>query len=294
MRLDADEQRTPVQTLTSGKTRKAMSSIERNGGVQSLLRALSLLDALAENDDGQSLSAVAKTVGLPPSSAHRLLTTLQRKRFVRFDPAAMTWRVGVQAFIVGAGFARSRELAPIAMPFMRQLMERTGETVNLYVPNGGHVICITQVQSRQVIRAISRPGGSVPLHRSAAGKAILARMSEFEVDELLGKQASPRTERLSAQAWRKLRAELREVRSRGYAFDDEQVAAGLRCIAASIADENGSAPGAVSIAGPAMRLTDQRLPRLAALVVAAGEAMTREFGGTKRSGSSTGQSLTPV
>ncbi|HLX97314.1 MAG TPA: IclR family transcriptional regulator C-terminal domain-containing protein, partial [Roseiarcus sp.] len=155
-------------------------------------------------------------------------------------------------------------------------------------------ICITQVQSRQVIRAISRPGGSVPLHRSAAGKAILARMSEFEVDELLGKQAPPRAERLSAQAWRKLRAELREVRSRGYAFDDEQVAAGLRCIAASIADENGSAPGAVSIAGPAMRLTDQRLPRLAALVVAAGEAMTREFGGTKRSGSSTGQSLMPV
>lgn len=274
--------------MPPGERRKSMPSSERNGAVQSLLRALSLLDALAENDDGQSLSAVAKTVGLPLSSAHRLLTTLQRKRFVRFDPAAMTWRVGVQAFIVGAGFARSRELAPIAMPFMRQLMERTGETVNLYVPNEGHAICISQVQSRQVIRAISRPGGSVPLHRSAAGKAILARMPEFEVDELLGEHAPPNAERLSAPERRKLCSELREIRSRGYAFDDEQVAAGLRCIASSIADENGSAPGAVSIAGPVMRLTDQRLPRLAELVVAAGEAMTREFGGTRRSGSSAG------
>ncbi|HZZ61858.1 MAG TPA: IclR family transcriptional regulator [Roseiarcus sp.] len=278
MRLDAHEEEAPGK----GKT---ISSIERNGGVQSLLRALSLLDALAENDDGQSLSALAKTVCLPPSSAHRLLTTLQRKHFVRFDPAAMTWRVGVRAFVVGNAFARSRELAPIAMPFMRQLMERTGETVNLYVPNGGHAICIAQVQSRQVIRAISRPGGSLPLHRSAAGKAILARMSEFEVDELLAKHTPSEAERMSARHRRKLHSELREVRSRGYSVDDEEVASGLRCIATSIADENGSAPGAVSIAGPVMRLTNQRLPGLAESVLAAGEAMTREFGGARRTGS---------
>jgi IclR family acetate operon transcriptional repressor len=254
MRLDAHEEGTPGK----GKT---ISSIKRNGGAQSLLRALSLLDALAENDDGQSLSALAKTVCLPPSSAHRLLTTLQRKRFVRFDPAAMTWRVGVQAFVVGNAFARSRELAPIAMPFMRQLMERTGETVNLYV----HAICIAQVQSRQVIRAISRPGGSVPLHPSAAGKAILARMSEFEVGELLGKHAPSGAEKMSARERRKLHSELLGVRSRGYALDDEEVAAGLRCIATSIADENGLAPGAVSIAGPGMRLTDRRSVRPRAL-----------------------------
>ena len=78
MRLDAGD------AIVPGEGEKTISSIERNGGVQSLLRALSLLDALAENDDGQSLSALAKTVGLPLSSAHRLLTTLQRKRFVRF------------------------------------------------------------------------------------------------------------------------------------------------------------------------------------------------------------------
>ena len=97
----------------------------------------------------------------------------------------MSWRIGVQAFVVGNAFARSREVAPLAMPYMRQLMEKTGETVNLYVPNGGHAICIAQVQSRQVIRAISRPGGSVPLERSAAGKAIFAKMTKIDVNELL-------------------------------------------------------------------------------------------------------------
>ena len=276
MQVDVRKAETPE------KKGKATTSVERNGGVQSLLRALSLLEALAENDDGQTLSGLAKTVSLPPSSAHRLLTTLQRKRFVRFDSATMTWRVGVQAFVIGNSFARSREVAPIAMPFMRQLMERTGETVNLYVLNCGQAICIAQVQSRHVIRAISRPVGNVPLHRSAAGKAILARMSKFEVDELLGKHPTE-GERLSTRERGKLHSELAAVRSRGYAFDDERVAAGLRCIATSILDEHGSAPAAVSIAGPIMRLTDHRVLRLAEMVVAAGEVMTREFGGNRRS-----------
>ena len=70
----------------SPRARKSAPSIARSGGVQSIMRALSILDALAENEDGLSLTALAKTVALPPSSAHRLLTTLQRKRFVRFEP----------------------------------------------------------------------------------------------------------------------------------------------------------------------------------------------------------------
>ncbi len=259
--------------------RKSSSPIERAGGVQSLTRALSILDALAENEDGLSLTALAKTVALPPSSAHRLLTTLQRKRFVRFEPGSMLWRVGVQAFVVGNAFARSREVAPLAMPFMRQLMEKTGETVNLYVPNGGHAICIAQVQSRQVIRAISRPGGSVPLERSAAGKAILAKMTKIEVNELLSKHGGPDSRRAPRPGSSKLHAELGRIRARGFAFDDEEVAAGLRCIAVSIVDENGSAQAAISIAGPITRLADHRLPRLAEMVLATGDSITREFGG---------------
>jgi IclR family transcriptional regulator, acetate operon repressor len=249
------------------------------GGVQSLTRALSLLDALAEHEDGLPLTALAKRVGLPPSSAHRLLTTMQRRRFVRFEPNGMIWRVGVQAFIVGAAFARSRELAPLATPHMRRLMETCGETVNLFVPNNGLSICIAQVQSRQAIRAISRPGGGIPLERSAAGKAMLAQLSRSEVEELLRLQAPHDATSPSSYKFRKLHAELRRVRESGYALDDEGVAAGLRCIAAPIFDEHGAAVAALSIAGPTLRLTDDRLQRLADKVQASSDAVTREFGG---------------
>ncbi len=265
-------------TKSFNSSNKSTTSVE-SGGVQSLNRALSLLDALAEEDDGLPLTALAKKVGLPPSSAHRLLTTLQRRRFVRFEPVAMTWRVGVQAFIVGNAFARSREIAALAMPYMRQLMEKCGETVNLFVPNNSLSICIAQVQSRQMIRAISRPGGGLPLEQSASGKAMLACLSRSEVEETLAKPGLPDAKIYSAYERGKLHAELTRTRERGYAFDDEEVAVGLRCIATAIRDEHGAALAAISIAGPTSRLTDDRMPPLADLVRATGEAVMREFGG---------------
>jgi IclR family acetate operon transcriptional repressor len=251
---------------------------ERTGGVQSIARALAILDELAANDDGLSLTALSRAVGLPPSSAHRLLTTLQLRGFVRFEQPTMTWRVGVQAFVVGSAFARSREVTPIAMPFMRQLMEKAGETVNLYVPSNGLAVCIAQVQSRQMISAISRPGGGLPLHRSAAGQAFLAAMGDGDVEDALAGSGADGVGPTPTQL-RKLRSELGRIRALGYAFDDERVAAGLRCVATSILDEHGLAHAALSIAGPTLRLTDKRLPRLAELVVATGKAVTKAFGG---------------
>ena len=265
-----------VNTQDAAGRRADNSVVSRDaGGVQSLHRALSLLDALSENEDGLSLTALAKQVGLPPSSAHRLLTTLQRRHYVRFEPSGMMWRVGVKAFTVGAAFARTRDIAPLVLPYMRRLMESCGETVNLFVADNGQSICIAQVQSRQVIRAISRPGGGLPLVHCASGKAMLAYLPRSALDDLLVKYAEP----LSAIRLRKIHADLRRVRAQGFALDDEEVAPGLRCLGAAIFDEHASALAALSIAGPTSRLTNERLPRLAEIVRATADAATREYGG---------------
>jgi IclR family acetate operon transcriptional repressor len=269
------EQQTPGPRLSKGESQARPAG----GGVQSLIRALSILDALAESDEGLTLTALARSVALPPSSAHRLLTTLQRQRFVRFEPAAMSWSIGVQAFVVGNAFARSRDVVALAIPYMRRLMEKTGETVNLYVVNGGEAICMAQIQSPQMIRAISRPGGGVGMHRSAAGKAILAHMSQDEVAELVTKHGLSRSTRNTIVSLKKLKAELARTRARGFAVDDEEFALGLRCIAAPILDERSSAQAAVSVAGPLARMTDERLAALGDIVAAVGRSVTAEMGG---------------
>jgi IclR family transcriptional regulator, acetate operon repressor len=250
------------------------------GQVQSLNRALSLLAAVARSHDGLTLTELAQTVGLPPSTAHRLLTTLQQARFVRFDPVGHLWQVGVEAFVVGNAFARTRDVVMMARPQMRRLMEESGETVNLYVADeGGEAVCMAQVECRQLMRAIARPGGRVKMHCSGVGKAILAWLPEREVGKVLERHGLPRVTERTLTVPKALRADLELVRRRGYAVDDEEHAVGLRCVAAPILDEHGAPLAGLSVSGPTARIPDHRVSLLGALVAQAAGAVTAEIGG---------------
>jgi IclR family acetate operon transcriptional repressor len=255
------------------------------GGVKSLSRALSILNALAESYEGLTLAALAKRLSLPPSTAHRLLTTLQRQRFVRFDSASMSWRIGVQAFTVGSAFAQSSDVVALAKPYMRRLMEQTGETINLYVLSGEGAVCMAQVQSPQMIRAISRPGGALGMHRSAAGKAMLAHMPNEQIADIVMKHGLPRATQHTIVSVKKLEADLARTRERGFAIDNEEFVLGLRCVAAPILDARGLAHPALSVAGPKARMSDERVSELGELVAAAAHATTLELGGGVGQGS---------
>ena len=228
-----------------------------------------------------SLSELALVLGLPVSTTHRLLTTLEAERFVRLDPAAGHWQIGVEAFRVGNAFARTRDLVAIARPHLRRLMEETGETANLYLAVDGEAVCMAQVECRQTMRAIARPGGRVPMHASGVGKAILAGLGPEEVQAVLRRHGLPRLTERTIDTPRRLEAALAEIRSRGWALDDEENALGLRCVAAAILDEHGQPQAAVSVSGPSVRLPDERLAELAAAVRRTARELTRAIGWTE-------------
>ncbi|MDQ0455616.1 IclR family transcriptional regulator [Rhizobium paknamense] len=257
--------------------------VKESGSVQSIHRALTILERLGACEDGLTLKEVALQVALPPSSTHRILTTLQRQRFVRFDPATMCWSVGVQAFLVGNAFARSRDMVTLAIPFMRRLMVASGETVNFFMLDGSEVVCMAQVQSQHTVRAISRPGGGAEMHRSAAGKMILAHMTDEEVAAILERKGMARYTDHTITTPEALRSELAKIRQRGFSVDNEEFSLGLRCIAAPIHDETGSVYAAVSIAGPANRITEARTQAMGELVEICARSVTSEFGGSASS-----------
>jgi IclR family acetate operon transcriptional repressor len=259
--------------------RRARATPRDPSQVQSLTRALGLLNALAESADGMSLGDVAQVVGLAPSTAHRLLTTLQTQGYVRFLPGDGVWQVGVQAFIVGQAFRRARDLLSLARPAMRRLREESGETVNLYIEEGGEAVCMGQVESRQVMRAISRPGGRVKMHCSGAGKAILAALPEAEVTRILQAHGLGRVTVRTLDTPRKLRDDLAETRRRGFAIDDEEHAVGLRCVAAAILDEDGRPLAALSLSGPLARIHDTALIAAGSLLAKAARTITEQLGG---------------
>ena len=251
----------------------------RSGQVQSLQRALRILKALAESHEGLGLREIAEIVALPPSTVHRLLTTLESDRFVRFDANEAVWQVGVQAFVVGSAFARNRDLLRLARPYMRGLVELCGETANLYIEDGGEAVCIGQVESRHFVRAIARPGGRVRMHCSAAGKVLLAHKGEGELARTLQSHGLERLTERSIDRPAALRAHLKEVRRLGYAVDDEETALGVRCVAAPIYDEGGMAVAALSVSGPKSRLEDARLGEVASAVRRTAQAITAAYGG---------------
>jgi IclR family acetate operon transcriptional repressor len=109
------------------------SSVERSGKIQSVMRAISVLNALAASNEGLTLTEISHTVTLPPSTVHRLLTTLQQTCYVRFDTDRGAWKTLVTCFSVGNAFLHSRDLVTITRPYLRQLMEESGETANLAV-----------------------------------------------------------------------------------------------------------------------------------------------------------------
>ncbi len=254
-------------------------ALRASGQVQSLSRALKLLNALAVHPAGLSLSEVAGHVGLPNSTAHRLLTTLQNERYVRFETERSVWLIGVQAFCVGAAFVRSRDLVTIARPYMRRLMEQSGETVNLAIADRGEVIYIAQVETQKMMRAIAGPGGRAPMHCSGVGKALLAVAAPEAADKLLDSMEFHRETGQTLITRQDLERDLEEVRAQGFAVDNEENAVGLRCVAAVIYDEHGSPLAALSVSGPTARITEQRIPLLGEAVAGIAAEITAEIGG---------------
>ncbi|HBT40547.1 MAG: IclR family transcriptional regulator C-terminal domain-containing protein [Alphaproteobacteria bacterium] len=262
---------------TRGRTR-TRSREDTGGQVQSLARAISILKALARSDDGMTLTDVALTVVLPPSTTHRLLTTMQHDRIVRFDQATALWHVGVEAFVIGNAFIRSRDLVVMARPIMRRLMEETGETVKLGIQDDGEVIYLAQVESRETMRAYRAPGTRVPMHCSGVGKALLANQSEEEVNRILQRHGLSKVTDKTLATPVRFRDALGQIRRQGYALDDEEHAIGLRCIAAAVFNEHDEPIAAISVSGPSARISDEKIAGLAGLVTRAAKAIASELG----------------
>jgi IclR family acetate operon transcriptional repressor len=244
------------------------------GQVQSLARALGLLRVVASAPDGLILRDVARASGLPVSTAHRLLTTLESERFVRANPETGCWSIGAEAFAVGQGFVRARDVAALARPRLRALAARWGETASLYVEADGGLICVAQSESRQMVRAVARVGGLVALHCTAAGKAWLAALPTPDLAALDYAPRTPRTLTTPAA----LGAAVAAARAHGWAADDEELVEGVRCAAAAVRDHEGRPIAALSISGPVGRVTPQTLTALGAAVAAAAADLSRECG----------------
>jgi IclR family acetate operon transcriptional repressor len=185
----------------------------------------------------------------------------------------------VQAFRVGSAFLRNRKLAEVGRATLRRLMEDSGETANIAIEIDGNVVFVSQMESHRSIRAFHRPGARGPMHASSLGKAMLAALTDDAVSQKLHRVGMPRLTEKTIVDPDALLSDLALVRKRGWAIDDEEQAEGMRCVGSAIYNEHGEVIGGVSISGPVVRVTEERLGELGPMVKRAAAEITERVGG---------------
>lgn len=267
-----------TQKRTRGRPRGSSADTQKST-VQALDRGLMLLSALAKESKA-TLTELALRVGMPPSSAHRLLVTLQKHGFVEFDEATQDWMIGVEAFRIGSSFVHRTTLVEAAREVMRRLMEETGETANLAIADDGDVVFMSQVESHNPIRAFFSPGTRGSMHASGIGKALLADLPQSDVERILQKKGLPEFTPNTLTSPDALFRDLGETSKRGWSIDDEERYSGMRCVAATIHNAFGEAIAGISVSGPTVRLPDQVVSELGPKIRRAADEVTALIGGT--------------
>lgn len=224
------------------------------GGVQSVDRALNILEVLSHSGTPLGVTEIAQATGLPQGTAHRILQSLQHRGYVRHE-VGRKYVLGSASFRLGD--AAQRSIGVRARPYLAQLVEMTGETANLAVLEGDHVVYISQVSSPHMLRMFAEVGRRVLPHSTAVGKAMLASMSPEYVTALLRRTGLPRRNERTITTIEGFLAELAWVRERGYAVDDGEEDLSIRCLAVPVTDGN-AAVAAMSVSGPAERFAGVR------------------------------------
>jgi DNA-binding IclR family transcriptional regulator len=236
--------------------------------IQSLARGLTILDILGKSQAGASITEVADILGVDKGSASRLMSTLAKHGYSEKNPVTHRYTLGPQIIRLSGSLLTRIPLHESAKPYLKQLMERTGECAHLAILAQANALYIDQVESPASLRVNVRVGQIAPLHCTALGKILLAYNS-MELPAPL-EAFTPKTITDPEALYQHLEA----VRRQGYALDNEEFDLSICCIAVPIYDFPNKVVGAMGISGPATRLTTEKLPELIAAVVEVGKALS--------------------
>lgn len=247
----------PTSSAASASATDATKPASASGGVQSLERAFDLLERMADAGGEVGLSELSASSGLPLPTIHRLMRTLVACGYVR-QQSNRRYALGPR--LIRLGESASRLLGTWARPYLARLVEETGETANMALLDGDEIVYVAQVPSKHSMRMFTEVGRRVLPHSTGVGKALLAHAPADEVRALLARTGMPAATEKTITTPDGFLAALDVVREAGYAVDDNEQEVGVRCLAVPV--PNSPTPAAISISGPAGRVTETATERI--------------------------------
>ena len=249
-------------------------------GVQSVERIFQLIESLAAHPAGAGLQCLAQDTDLAKSTVHRLLASLVSLGYAAQDENGR-YRLTLKMFELSSGIVNSMDIMDVAKVHLERLAQRTGEAVHLVIRDGQDIVYIYKTESGPM-RMSSRVGLRSPLYCTGVGKAILATLPADEVRNIWQHTTPQKLTTHTIVEFDALQAQLAEVRTNGYAIDDEENELGVRCVAVAIPGVGGRADSAFSISGLAPYMTPERIRRIATLAQDARTDIMADLGLAKR------------
>ncbi len=251
-----------------------MEKNETNIG--SVIKAIEILFLFTQKHE-MSLTEITEKFGMKKSSAYKYLNTLERLKLIEKDPTTKKYRLGIKILELSGVVLENLELRRVAKPFLEELARKCNETIHLMVERDGEGVYIEKIDSPRTIRMYSQIGKRLPLHTGAVGKSLLAHMPEEKVNEIISKPLIKFTENTLTDP-EKLKEELRKIREKGYAIDNEEVEIGLKCVGAPIRNHMGKVIASISISGPSTRFMPDKMEEYIKLIKEYAMKISRALG----------------
>src|SRR5436190_18158066 len=245
----------PVEA-TATHQRKSKAPAERYR-IHVIDRAAQILDSFGFDHQELSVSEIGAKTGLHRSTAHRILMALEYNDLIKQNPDTGKYHLGIKLFKLGHQAVSQLSLREICRPFLMRIMNETQETIHLAVLDDNQVLYLDKVEGPHALRMPSRVGRHIPSYCTSLGEAMLSCLDDREVKNIFRSHGLKAYTVNTARNLDQLLANLRGVRKRGYAVDDEEIELGLRCVGAPIRDYTGAMVGAISVAAPSARLAEK-------------------------------------
>jgi DNA-binding IclR family transcriptional regulator len=245
--------------------------------IQSVGRALAILEQFSRDERALGVTAIASRVGLHKSTCFGLLHTLQQLGYIQQDASTGQYSLGLKTFELGQAYIDGVDLRYITRPFLMEIVEKTQETVHLVLAEGRRAVYIDKVESPHAMTISSRIGQEAGLHCTGVGKVLLAYMREEDWKQVVSKGLERYTQHTITEE-SQLLDQLQRIRECGHGIDDEEREIGLRCVAAPIFNARKQAIAAISISGPSSRISREKQKDLSRTIKQATQEISRQLG----------------
>ena len=232
------------------------------GPATAVERALNILEMAARHRDGFTNSEISRKLGIPKSSASYLLRTLERRGYLRRETETGRYRLGLKILSLGGDAQANLDIADLALPFMRALVEKIRMTVHLAVLDQGEAVYVEKVEAPGFFKVNTWVGRRMFLHSTSVGKCLLAWLPKHEVEALVKPQGLKKRTPRTITTMSRLLADLEHSKSEGYAVDDEENSLGARCLGAPVFDASGNVIAALGASGTLTQVHQASIPRL--------------------------------